>query len=128
MSLYDDVVTDFGQTTNNNEKSSSDIANWSNNSLKLLQYQVEAAKKRQQMSLNAAQALKRDKLSTKSSIAPVVDLSEKKRTQMQLMKNDANQTYTSPLSFLSKPLSPPSVHKNNTLAGKVFKKKYETFF
>jgi hypothetical protein len=123
MSLYDDVVTDFGQTTNNNEKSSSDIANWSNNSLKLLQYQVEAAKKRQQMSLNAAQALKRDKLSTKSSIAPVVDLSEKKRTQMQLMKNDANQTYTSPLSFLSKPLSPPSVYKNNTLAGKVFKKK-----
>lgn len=81
-------------------------AGW-NNSLKLLQFQVEAAKKRQQSTLNSLMSqkvmffgillimykifcsifclfLKRDKHAT--SVAPVIDLTEKKKPQLQLKK------------------------------------------
>lgn len=86
MSLYDDVVTDFG-TTNKTEVPSDTASNWSSNNFKLMQMQVEAAKKRQSLSkIKPAFAQKRDKPAY--SIAPVIDLSDKRgKPQLQLSKD-----------------------------------------
>lgn len=89
MSLYDDVVTDLPgvtnisdpvQTTDNTNSASS----WANANFKLMQMQVQAAKKRQ--SLTKAKPAFIPK--SINSIAPVIDLSDKRgKPQLQLKKD-----------------------------------------
>lgn len=136
MSLYDDVLTDFPLSNGNgtaaqNENSSStnqsdssqstkpnDIANW-NTSLKLLQYQVEAAKKRQQ--LNSSLQQKRDRS------APVVNLADKRKSLQTL--NKTNEPSATKVIYQNQPLPPILTNTSsssdsirfNSLTGKIEK-------
>ncbi|CAF0785412.1 unnamed protein product [Brachionus calyciflorus] len=107
MSLYDDVIlpSDFtlGQaSTNSNtaqnvtkKSTEKEIASWNTNSLKLLQNQVEAARKRQQ-TLSTTASIKRDLKA--SNVSPVINLNDKRRPQIQPNKEIENIPKQTPVN------------------------------
>lgn len=107
MSLYDDVVTDFSVPSTSETKK--DTVDWNNGNFKLMQMQVEAAKKRQSLSrIKPAFNTK-----TTKNIAPVIDLSDKRgKPQIKLIKENTesknftltNQNYHSNQNIHASPI------------------------
>lgn len=114
MSLYDDVVTDF-DTGSTEAQSDTAASNWGNGNFKLMQMQVEAAKKRQSLT-----KIKPAFTPKATNIAPVIDLSDKRgKPGLQLKKEPDQHSYTFNPTPSTMSTSSTGDVRFNTITGKI---------